>query len=79
MEQFVCCLCRDEEDSAFTREYSGGDVSCYLDSSLCVPEDSVLSEDDSTSPGRLSEEDDSPPGEDRVSWLDDISSGQNPV
>ena len=60
--------------SIFDCEYEGGDVSSYMDSSLCLPDASVTSED-SNSPGMLSSDQGESVDEDSVSWMEDPSSG----
>ena len=62
--------------SIFDCEYEGGDVSCYMDSSLCLPDESVTS-DGSTSPGVLSSDEEESTTGDSVSWMEDSSSGEN--
>ena len=62
--------------SIFDCEYEGGDVSCYRDSSLCLPDESVTS-DGSTSPGVLSSDEEESMTGYSVSWMEDSSSGEN--
>ena len=53
-------------------------MSCYMDSSLCIPEEPVLS-DGSTSPGILSsdaEDDLEPNPGNSVSWIDEAPSSE---